>query len=237
MVFRKRRGGRFRKGRLRFKRPRRSNPGRLALSILRRTYRPEKKHCDAVLTRNAMDDSDGVIQAFCNVARGSSDQERDGNQILIRSLYMRGTIGLGGVSGGAALDSTAPLAGTFVHTRLMLFIDLRQEPDTVPVIADILATSSGLPRVVESPLNIQGNPKRFKILYDRVFILNQVSKPSTRFKFFKKMAMTQYYNGTELTDISRNGVYLLTVSSAEPSQSANGKTSLTGNGRIRYIDN
>lgn len=160
----------------------------------------------------------GAVVHFNGIAQGDSDQTRDGNSVLMKSLLVRGNI----VTNGNA---------TSTRCRVIFFIDKQQIGDTTPAQSDIL--DPDLNQMV-APLNNQ-TVGRFTILSDKRYSLNLIlagASTSTEYSFFTRLQKHARFNGSAATDIQKNGVYMLFVHD-QPTHTP----TLHYSSRLKYVDN
>ena len=138
--------------------------------------------------------STGYTSHLTGVATGDDNNQRTGMSIFARSLFGR-------------LSFVHNSAGNAVqHIRVMIVKDKQQVSDTNPAIGDLLNSIDPW-----SPLDTD-DKGRFQVLYDR-FISVTTEKPSINLKVLRKMRQHIRYNGGATTDIQKNGLYLMMVSS------------------------
>lgn len=165
------------------------------------------------LTGTATPSSSGTVLHLTNIVQGDSDNNRTGNSIFLKSIFIRMV---------ATLHASA--SSTFV--RVILFKDTQQVGDTSPAVTDVLETASYL-----SPLS-SSSGGRFSVLKDVLFNINDVSRDVHILKWYVKQQLHVRYNGTASTDIQKNGLYVLFISSE-----ATNSPSLPYNIRLSYHDN
>jgi hypothetical protein len=159
----------------------------------------------------------GSIINLTSLSQGDTSALRTGNSIYIRNLVFRGR---------AAINSS--VTGN-TRIRWMLIQDKQQVSDTTPSVSDIMSTTGP-----ESLLNLS-NSGRFSILKSSEFVLypSGTNTQSVRLiDYYRKMSLHVRYNGTASTDIQRNGLYLVFISS----ETTNTPT-ISGTVRIGYRDN
>lgn len=151
----------------------------------------EKKY-HTVSISGAMSSS-GSVQALTAISQGDTNSTREGNSLLLKSLYLR-----------MCITQHSSAVSTFY--RLLLIKDLQQVSDTSPGVTDIISSAT-----IGSGLN-KSNAGRFQVLHEFVFSTDN-SKTTTR--FIKKYIPQNFhirYNGTTSTDIQKNGLYLVYLS-------------------------
>lgn len=155
----------------------------------------------------------GYVNHLTNIANGNENHQRTGNSIFVRSLF--GRISLVHNAVGNATQ----------HIRLILVKDKQQVSDTNPAIGDLLESSDPW-----SPLN-SDDKGRFQVMFDK-FITLSGQNPTRDLKIFRNMRQHVRYNGTNTTDIQKNGFYIFAISSTITSH-----PTMTFNLRTSYHDN
>lgn len=149
-----------------------------------------------------------------NIAIGDGDSDRTGNSVYVRSLDLRGQF----------IYNTTGTDPQFV--RLALVLDTQQIADTPPTYTQIYNGAD---------YNAHLNPDtvgRFKILYSKVFALDNVNSLERMINIRKIMRHHVRYNGSTINDIQKGGLFLVACSS-EPT---NGPK-IIWNCRTSYHDN
>lgn len=166
-----------------------------AAKRLRGLINVEKKKFDTILGTS----TSGTLVNCVAIPQGDGDQTRDGNSVLLKSVYMRGTL---------ANNSASPST----RFRIMLIRDLQQIADTAPSATDIL--DGGLSGdFIRAPLNNE-TVGRYEILMDKIFVINQPFASAVfqrNLKEFFPMNHHVRFNGTAGTDIQKGGVYFLVI--------------------------
>lgn len=150
------------------------------------------------------------------LAQGDTSALRTGNSILLRSLTYRYRLEVN----SAVTSNTA--------ITIIIFFDTQQISDTSPTVSDVLASASP-----ESLLNLN-SAGRFKILSRKTIILTPASggRPAVEIKNSMNLYKHVRYNGTAGSDVQKNGLYVLFISS----EITNTPT-VSGTFRIGYHDN
>lgn len=163
-----------------------------------------------------------TISLLNGLTKGDDIGNRDGRSILMKSLNLQATI----------IVNASTTIGSFV--RCMVFID--KSPSGVsPTYTEILDTSTiTQPILAQRNLNFR---KRFVILRDQLIEVSPGSggKGLYCFNYYKKLAMHTIYDASDagdITDISNNALYFLTVSN----EGVNTPT-VTLCSRVRFLDN
>jgi len=157
-----------------------------------------------------------VITQLNAIAQGDLSSNRTGNSLLLKYLTMR----------------VAVLASTSANQtllRIIVFFDKQQIADTAPATTDLLSVNSTLAFLNN---NAAG---RFQVIDDRFINLDNLSKKSMHYKYYKSFAGSNIhckYNGAASTDIQKNGLYVAFISNE-----ATNTPSVTGLIRLGYHDN
>lgn len=152
------------------------------------------------------------IFSFVNIAVGDDETSRTGNSILLRNLYIRGT-----------MEINSAVTG---DTRItcMLVKDKQQVADTTPTITDIVTSSTD-----PDTLLATGNFGRFKVMWRKTYALTPVSGGRNVVSLNKYWKIYDHvrYNGTANTDVQKNGYYFVIITSENvnfPSININART-------------
>ncbi len=206
----------------RYKRKKRSNymnTAHKALKIALATKKllnVEYKHLDTTATATL--GTTMAINALCIPQQGDSNSERIGNSIRMKSLLARFHIGINA-------------SATASHVRVLIVLD-KQCNGSVVTAAEILEDTSATVSIV-SPYAIDYT-KRFRVLYDRVFRLNQADQREIYKKVFMKLNYHQQFDASTggVADLTNKCLYLLRLSD-ESTNTPNFQYYT----RCRYIDN
>lgn len=155
----------------------------------------------------------GLITHITGMAQGDTDSSRSGNSIYVRGLLLRYT-------------STINASATNTFVRVMVVRDNQQVGDNVPTVANVLDSLT-----VISPLNNE-TVGRFSVIYDKVHTLQVANNTAGYVKQYFKMNSHVRYNGAGASDIQKNGLYVLTLSSE-----ATNTPSVAWQTRLFYRDN
>lgn len=149
-----------------------------------------------------------------NIATGDTANTRTGISVLLKYAYISLTFN----------RSTAATTA-YSQLRMLLVQDTEQVGDTSPAYSDVIegGLSSGL-------LN-RDTMGRFTILLDKQLNLT-ANTPAIRVQQMVPLNFHARYNGTASSDIEKNGVYLMIVSSEATNQ-----VGIVGVCRIAYYDN
>lgn len=201
----------------------------LALKIARSLEREVELKSHTFTTSHPMIIVPGIIP-LTQIARGDGNVQRIGNKIRGVNVEYRWQTNWG----TSTVSQNALL-------RVILLRDTQQPADTVPSATDIFGSTLAN---VQDMFSVHTVPSRFKIMYDRIqSVGNTTSIPTdpptalflsagpgsvfSKFKF--KFDYDVLYNGSLLTDIQKNGLYLVLLSSL----GAGGPVH-TGEGRFTY---
>lgn len=156
-----------------------------------------------------------TITHLSGITQGDSDQNRTGNSLLAKSIYIQGRI-------------VKHASATSTVVRLMLIRDNQQVADTAPTTTEILDPSLGA--LIDCPLNNE-TVGRFSVLYSRKFVVN-ADRSSTFFKVYKKMNSHVRYNGANAGDSQKNHLFWVAIS-----DETTNVPNVHGISRLSYIDN
>lgn len=161
--------------------------------------------------------SSGAVTHLNAIATGDGDGSRTGNSIFQKWLSLK-------------LQAVPNATATQNVLRCMIVIDRQQVGDTAPGVSDILDTANA---TYDWLAFLNKNQRgRFTVLYDKVMHLDTTDRGIVPFKINIPLKLHSRYNGTNATDIQKNGLYFLAISD----QPTNGPT-LQGEGRLGYHDN
>ncbi len=158
---------------------------------LARTLKPEM-HVRTISVNSATISNTGLIQQLDLIPEGDNINTRTGLKVRIKGI---------GIHGHLARSATT---NNVTAVRIMIFVDLRQEIDAKTTPAVLLQETHPL-----SYLN-QARTDRFRILFNRFFILHEQS-PVKRVIWWKRLDFQQSYNGTLGTDVEMKNIWMLTL--------------------------
>jgi len=138
-------------------------------------------------------DSTGTVVHLTNIAQGDGTNQRTGNSILLSGCSVKLQI---------ALNSAATVSAL----RILLFHDKQQVADGTPTIGEVLNSVSTM-----AHLNAT-NIGRFSILMDKMLMLGTGSNTTKVIQEYFKIQKHVRYNGTAGTDIQKNGLYIMFLS-------------------------
>ncbi len=145
-------------------------------------------------------DTTAVVQNVSIIAQGDDVANRHGRKIHAKSILIQGSI-------------EKNLASTSTMVRFLLFRD-NLGTTTAPTLTDLFNDEddffSNVPRKInEQPM------KRFTILWDKHFVLNENfdgQRFVRGFKFSKKLNFDILYTGTANTDEGKNSLWFMSGS-------------------------
>lgn len=147
------------------------------------------------------------------LAQGDTNSSINGNSVFVKKIVIRGS---------AVINASA--LGTRV--RIMVIRDLRPVAGVVAAPSDVLAT----PINTNSLLNIISGQNRFKVLMDKLIVLDSSSNGEYFFKHFIEQSFHTKFNSTPNPVL--NDIFVLALSS-EGTFTPNVNIA----SRIRYYDN
>lgn len=174
----------------------------------------EKKYYDKII--NLTPNWNGAIVHLSDIAQGDSNNARNGNSILLRSIYLDLSISIGG-------------GATNSQVRIALIMDTMQT-GTPPLVNDIYEYVGSVNNV-NSPLNID-KAGRYKVLKDMRCSLNNVGLSTTFRRSYKKLYHHVKFTGASGADEYKNNLWLVVLtneSTATPT--------VTGVTRLGFYDN
>lgn len=182
---------------------------------LRGLVNSEMLHADTNFTIANITGS-GAINHLTNISQGDTAAGRTGNSFLLRSLAYR-----------FKLEINSSVTSNTTITMLILQ-DTQQVGDTQPSVTDVLSQANTYSLL---STNTAG---RFKILKRKSYLLTPASggRPAIEQKGYMNLYSHVRYNGTAGSDIQKNGLYVLFISSE-----ATNYPTISGTFRIGYHDN
>ncbi len=184
---------------------------------VKRLINVEIKNFDVQLTSQDIDIVP-VITQLSNIPQGDTTSTRDGAQCKMVGLELSFRI-------------VQAAAASITSCRIMLVLD-KQTNQAIYVANDLLADVTISDGII-SPRNLD-NSRRFTVLYDRTFTMQDGGVRSFVVKkYFKKDVLLRYDGSTpSIADLTQNSMSLLTTSS----EGTNVPT-FTLFSRLRYVDN
>jgi len=200
--------------------PRKKSEGHHALVMvkkLKRQLAPEWKSLDTVQSAAGVPNT-YVFSPLCQLGEGDDIKDRTARQVLAKRINIRGTITI-----------NALVAQT--HYRQLLIID-RMQNGTAPTAAQLFDTTTGAGTWYYLRNISSIDPKRFKVLHDRTFVLCNQGTFSYSWKINKRLNHKVKFIGTTsaTTNFGTGQIYLVEVAS-----SASAPT-VEWSARFRYTD-
>lgn len=184
------------------------------LKYLRTLVNVEHKKYDAQHTATVGTSPTSIFDPTA-IAQGDTDQSRNGNSILCKSLYVKGSVSL-------------HASATATQVRILVSRDKQQVSDTAPSFTDIIDPTFS--DNIHAPLNNE-TVGRFQILADFVITVDS-NTPVKEFKIYRKMLAHMRFNGVASTDIQKGGIYVSAVSNDQTNQ-----PTVLASGRLVFVDN
>lgn len=157
------------------------------------------------------------IVRLTDISQGDTVSGRQGNSILLRNITIKGKIEINAaVTGNSAV-------------MIALVQDTQQVSDTTPAVADIF-TAQNDPHTL---LNV-GTQGRFKVIKRWNYILTPAAGGANakQLDYWKSLYTHVRYNGSGSTDLQKNQLYLVMITS----ENTNYPT-IALNARVGYRDN
>lgn len=158
--------------------------------------------------------SAGTIYCLSNIAQGDDVNNRQGNSVLAKTLYVRGTM-YRNVSNTAVINSV----------RCIWFQDTSNQGSD-PTVTDILQSAD-----VRSPLNVD-KTSRYSIIRDKVYTLSVGGQAGFNIKKFLPINNHLKYTGSSGSNIYTNALYVLVITDQSTLQPVFDMTS-----RLAFYDN
>lgn len=174
----------------------------------------EKKYTDTSITHTP--GTLGTIELVNGISQGDTDQTRDGNQCKMIFINWRLTI-------------TINAAATATSVRIIVIV--KKDNDSVtPNIAEVLDSTGSLFNAMYNRDTIH----KFRVLYDKRLVLRAADRTMVALKFKRKMQTRIRFDGvgSASSDISKNGLYVITISNEAVNFPAFG-----GVFRVSFVDN
>lgn len=161
--------------------------------------------------------SDGsAVTHMTPVAQGDGVAARTGNSILAKYLTIHGV-------------ATRTTSGDAVQTcRLVIVMDKQNIADETNPGYSTVFTAANPHALINAD-----TAGRFQILYDKVFTLDTVRSLARTFKINIPLNTHVKFNGTAATDIQKNSIWLMTIST----QTVSNQPVFTYQARLGYHDN
>lgn len=155
----------------------------------------EKQKVDVSVSTSTISSTPAVTHLTA-IATGDAEGSRTANSILLKYLYINGTIQI-------------HTSANFSRVRCVVVRDKQQVGDTAPVYTDVFETApSGSGTQAFLNKNTVG---RFDIIYDRTYALD-AQRPQAIVSKMIPLKSHARYNGSASTDIQKGGIYIMLVS-------------------------
>ncbi len=183
-----------------------------------RRLRPEVKHIDSGTVEPTHTTSNDTFFLF-GVSEGAGINSRVGRKITPISLVIRGTV---------VQSDTA--TGDHESVRLVVVQDKQQLADSYP-------TPSLVFENITDPYAFRQHVRQgqFRILAQRTYLFHKITGGKDAFKFriaLNLPPMTIFWNGANVTDVQKNGIYFMLMSDA----TSGAPVTVDWRCRARYID-
>lgn len=157
----------------------------------------EKKYTDKSLSIQPIAWT-GQVDLLSSIAQGNDDNQRQGNSVLARSLYLQ-------------MDARINTVNDSNVLRVLVVVDT-ENTGTAPTVSDVLQTSMvGTSNVINAPINNDHLP-RYNILLDKKLVLSKNGNERICFKRYIKLYKHIKYTGANATDTYKNNIYMVMVS-------------------------
>lgn len=162
-----------------------------------------KVHDNAYQIQPDRDGSASNIYCLSAIAQGDTDVTRDGNKIKYKSLQLKGQLyqNIGGVQ-----SSTV---------RLIIFIDRNFENGVPPTCANILDGSVFGTTQAPYAMRNRLERERFKVIYDKLFTLNQTGANTLPFNIYRRIGNIGTYSDSTNSGYGKNMIYMAWISGQE----------------------
>lgn len=190
----------------------------IGVARLRKAVHPETFEYD---TRNTdqLSTFTAVVTPISDLAAGDNDGDRTGFTIFGKSVRLS-------YDWLVNASNAQPQ-----HTRVMIISDSSNTGAT-PTSAELFGALSGTENIVNAPIAV-GNLPRFKVLYDQKHWLATASNQAQTARRFVKINKRIHYTGVNDTDLGKNQLWLVFMSS----NSAANQPSFNYHTRLNYMDN
>lgn len=187
-----------------------------------KNIKQEIKIHDSVYTFNpSRDNSTGDnIRALTAIAQGDTDITRDGNQINVKSIQVKGQI---------YMDVAVGQSQT---VRMIIFRDNNYLNATVPTPAMILEpTAFG---TSDAPYGMRNRRERdrFKVIYDKLFTLNTSGANTLPFNIYRRVNTKTTFADVTNSAYGKNSFWLMVISGA----GATGRPTVNSISRVSFTD-
>lgn len=187
-----------------------------ASGVVKYYLNPEYKFLDAAASGLAVVDTGTIVATQSLIAQGLTNTDRDGNSIKITSWLYRATMDINGSNNA--------------RIRIVAFTDTSSN-GAAPAITDVFQSTLGL--LINAPMN-RVNGKRFKVLFDRNYIVDNDNQKHTCEVFKKMQHHIHYLTTTAATASLGQGPIYVAYISDQPAPQA---PTLNWTSRMRFLDN
>lgn len=159
---------------------------------LARTLKPEMKSKDVL--ENSVNVTDtGTVISLAPVAEGVGELSRTGIKIRVKGI-------------GLHCSWRTNLTPTQTTVRQIVYVDMRNVVDQKSTVTNILEEITPFSYINHRRI------KKFRILLDKFFTLNNADRTTHSFRWWKKLDFVQGYNGALSTDIESKGINMMLIS-------------------------
>jgi len=195
---------------------RRTNGVFKAIKRLRRSVDGEVKKVDTSVTSLATIGFGGDVWYITPIAQGDGVNTREGLSVKLKYLSLKGFV----------QRNPSATSGDLEHCAVDVVLDSRQVQGANPSVTDIFETASPLSQLAVD------NVGRFKILFHRMYSIDDLVYPQQKFEVFKRIFKRLRFYSSTTGSISQNGIYLV----MRTTSTANGPQTIW-NARVGYVDN
>lgn len=184
----------------------------------------EMKHVSTALSSSTLQ-ATPLNQSLCILSQGTAQGTRIGNNIRIKRINLRAYV-------------TANASAVRDVVRVLVVLD-NQPNGAAPTVSG--ANGVLIAQTVESGYNLDTvshgmGPQRYRVLFDRVVVLNQQYATQTKTAYLKRswsvdMPVVYQSNAGTIADLTTKNISVIAFSTTATNQA-----SITGAGQICYID-
>jgi len=164
--------------------------------------------------------SSGTIQHLTAIPQGVTEVTRVGEDVMLREIIVRGRL--------SDLTTTGTTSVPFYY-RFALVVDKQQVADTAPAVTQVVDTADPV-----NALPNNSHSERFRFLWVSPLIQNNAVLTGNQFPVCDhtwKGALKIGFNGANSTDIQKNGVYFMILTS-----DTGNTVDFAGVARLMYTD-
>jgi len=162
----------------------------------------------------------GTIQHITAVAQGNAENQRIGEDMTLKKLFIKGQI---------TNMKTTSTTSVPVYYRFLVVRDKQQVNDTVPAIGDVVSATDPV-----TAMPVVGFANRFQYVYVSPLICNNSTLLGNQMGVVDHSwsgTVRVGFNGSNATDIQKNGFYFLILTSDDA-----GTVDFTGTCRVVFTD-